>query len=62
MIQHVILFLAVGWLVALAYFARECQGSGQAMWVALRKLGRYTVWSILLVAIMYGLEVLFIAI
>jgi len=58
--QHILLFLLVGWLVALAFFAREATSPAGTVLLASRKLLRYTVYTILLAGALYGLERLFI--
>ncbi len=60
MIKHVILFLVIGWLLALAYFTREAETPREALWIATRKLVRYTLWAILFGVIIFVLEKIFI--
>ncbi len=60
MIRHVLLFLLLGWLVSLAYFAKEEETPGGVFRTASLKLLKYTAWTVLLGVILWGLEKLFI--
>ena len=60
MIRHVLLFLLVGWLVSVAYFAKEEDSPGRVFKTATLKLLKYTAWTVLLGLVLWGLEKLFI--
>jgi len=59
-IRHVLLFLLLGWLVSLAYFAKEEETPGRVLRTATLKLLKYTAWTVLLAFVLWGLEKLFI--
>ena len=60
MIKHVLLFLLVGWLISLAYFAKEEDSPGRVFRTSALKLLKYTAWTVLLGLVLWGLEKLFI--
>ena len=60
-LPHLGLFLLVGWLISLAYFAREGRSAGEILRIATLKLLKYTAWTVVLVLIMWSLERFFIA-
>jgi hypothetical protein len=60
-LPHLALFLLVGWLISLAYFAREGRSAGGILRIATLKLLKYTAWTALLVLVMWCLERFFIA-
>ena len=61
LLLHLALFLLVGWLISLAYFARDGRKAKEIIRIATLKLLKYTAYTAILVLVMWGIERFFIA-